>query len=86
MMIEIEHVQLDEGALNTIMVVSEGDMRKAVTYLQSASELAGKNSIVTSEIVHDVSGQVFSSFLPFFSTLQKLTFYEKLFLDSRPNT
>lgn len=40
------------------MNVSEGDMRKAVTYLQSSSELAGKNNLVTSDIVLDVSGQV----------------------------
>lgn len=55
----MENVRLAEGALDTIMTVSEGDMRKAVTYLQSANELAGRDSIVTSDIVLDVSGQVF---------------------------
>jgi hypothetical protein len=66
----MEHVELEEDALNTIMTVSEGDMRKAVTYLQSAHELAGKNSSISSDIVLDVSGQVSSlpSLLPSLSS------------------
>lgn len=58
MSVEKESVQLGDGALDTIMKVSEGDMRKAVTFLQSAHELAGKNNTVSSDIVLDVSGQV----------------------------
>jgi replication factor C subunit 2/4 len=58
----VEHVQLDEGAMQTIMTVSEGDMRKAVTYLQSAHELAGKKNSISSDIVLDVAGQVLSHF------------------------
>jgi DNA polymerase III delta prime subunit len=65
----MEHVELEEDALNTIMTVSEGDMRKAVTYLQSAHELAGKNSSISSDIVLDVSGQVISSSSSYPSTL-----------------
>ena len=39
------------------MLTSGGDMRKAVTYLQSAHQLSGGNKI-TPEMVVDVSGQV----------------------------
>jgi DNA polymerase III delta prime subunit len=48
------------------MTVSEGDMRKAVTYLQSAHELAGKNNAISSDVVLDVAGQVTRIF-PFVS-------------------
>lgn len=34
-----EHVRLDSGALDAILTVACGDMRKAVTYLQSSSQL-----------------------------------------------
>ena len=37
-----EQVNLGEGALDTIMDVCGGDMRKAVNYLQSSHQLSGK--------------------------------------------
>ena len=35
-----EHVKLEEGVLQTLIKCSEGDLRKAITFLQSASKLA----------------------------------------------
>lgn len=53
----MEHVELDEDALNTILVAARGDMRKAVTYLQSAHQLSSKG-LVTSSLVIDISARV----------------------------
>lgn len=55
---EREGVILGNGVLTTLMEVSGGDMRKAVTFLQSAHDLSGKNNVVTEDIVFDVSGRV----------------------------
>lgn len=52
-----EGVQLGNGALATIMSTSGGDMRKAVTYLQSSHQLSG-GEVITSDMVIDISGQV----------------------------
>ena len=43
--------------MNTILVASGGDMRKAVTYLQSAHQLSSKG-IVTSDLIVDISARV----------------------------
>ena len=38
---ENEHVKLEPGAVNTLIKCSEGDLRKAITFLQSAARLVG---------------------------------------------
>jgi len=54
-----EEVVLADGALDTIMKASNGDMRKAVTYLQSAHQLCtGDSKVVTTDIVLDISCKV----------------------------
>jgi len=53
-----ENVLLGDGALDTILTVSEGDMRKAVTFLQSSHQLSGGVEAITSDLVIDISGQV----------------------------
>ena len=54
-----EEVSLAPGALDAIMTASGGDMRKCVTFLQSAHQLCGgPGSTVTTDIVVDISGQV----------------------------
>ncbi|KAI9179898.1 Subunit of heteropentameric Replication factor C (RF-C) [Blastocladiella emersonii ATCC 22665] len=53
-----EGVQVDDEALDAMMRVSEGDMRKAIMLLQSASRLVGSSGAVTSAIVHDIAGVV----------------------------
>ena len=54
---EQEGVRLGEGALDTILETSGGDMRKAVTFLQSSHQLSGGQPI-THEMVVDISGMV----------------------------
>lgn len=53
-----ENVSLQPGCLDTIMDVSAGDMRKAVTYLQTCHQLSDGNAICL-EDVEDISGKVF---------------------------
>ena len=53
----METVLLASGALSAIMTASGGDMRKAVTFLQSSHQLSA-GSPVTIDIVTDISGQV----------------------------
>ncbi|KAL8791533.1 MAG: hypothetical protein Q9195_005861 [Heterodermia aff. obscurata] len=36
-----ENVKLEEGAVDTLITCSEGDLRKAITFLQSAARLVG---------------------------------------------
>lgn len=52
-------MRMGEGVLDVLMGASEGDMRKAVGFLQSSHDLSGGGSaVVTADMVHDVSGQV----------------------------
>ena len=52
-------MRLGDGALEVLMKASEGDMRKAVGFLQSAHDLSGGASIVSGDVVQDVSSQVY---------------------------
>ncbi|CAE7356536.1 RFC2, partial [Symbiodinium microadriaticum] len=55
---DTEGVKLGDGVLDALLEVSEGDMRKAVTYLQSAHDLSAGSSHISHEMVLDVSGQI----------------------------
>ena len=43
-------------ALQALMQISEGDMRKAVMFLQSASRLCGQDDAINLKIVMDITG------------------------------
>jgi len=60
---ESENLQLQVGTLDRIMHTSGGDMRKAVTFLQSAYQLSGGEPI-TPLMVVEISGQVFDVIRP----------------------
>jgi replication factor C subunit 2/4 len=51
-----EGVEASDDTLNTILQVSGGDMRKAITFLQSASQLYG--GAITPENIVEISGVV----------------------------
>lgn len=69
---ENESVQLEEGAIDALIKCSEGDLRKAITFLQSAARLVGASSgtggegdkmdidvkPVTVKIVEDIAGVI----------------------------
>lgn len=69
---EKESVQLENGAVEALIKCSEGDLRKAITYLQSAARLVGAGAAaggdgdkmdvdakpVTVKIVEDIAGVI----------------------------
>lgn len=46
---KLENVQLEDGVVDTLLRCSEGDLRKAITFLQSASRLVGAAQASTTE-------------------------------------
>ncbi len=69
---QLEGVDLEEGAVDALIKSSEGDLRKAITYLQSAARLVGAAAVegadgdqmdvdaksVTVKIVEDIAGVI----------------------------
>jgi len=53
-----EGITLSDTTLEAILGASNGDMRKAVTFLQSSHQLSGGQSTIPPETVIDISGQV----------------------------
>ena len=60
------------------MKISEGDMRKAVMFLQSASRLCGQDESVTSQIIMDITGVVPETMLDSLMKACRSNSYEKL--------
>ena len=57
---------MENGTLSAIIAASGGDMRKAVTFLQSSHQLSG-GVPVSVKMVTDISGQVSQSIMRFIS-------------------
>ncbi|UZJ51337.1 hypothetical protein CBS101457_000657 [Exobasidium rhododendri] len=57
-----EGILFDDGVLDTLIKTSDGDLRRAITYLQSASRLHGvdteKSSPITPKSIIDIAGVV----------------------------
>ncbi|KAF9160041.1 hypothetical protein DFQ27_003111 [Actinomortierella ambigua] len=53
-----EGVQISPEATLSLIRLSDGDLRKAIMFLQSASRLVGKGKEITVEVVSDVAGTV----------------------------
>lgn len=57
-----EDVRFEAGVLDTLIKTSDGDLRRAITYLQSASRLHGadseKKSAITPKSIIDIAGVV----------------------------
>lgn len=62
MIAKAEGVSFEDGVLETLIKTSDGDLRRAITYLQSASRLHGvdteKSSAITPQSITDVAGVV----------------------------
>ncbi|KAF1517674.1 Replication factor C subunit 4, partial [Eudyptula minor] len=54
---EKEHVKISSEAVSYLVKVSEGDLRKAITFLQSATRLMGGKEI-TEKIVTEIAGVI----------------------------
>ncbi|BFZ00501.1 hypothetical protein BsWGS_03540 [Bradybaena similaris] len=55
---EEEGMNIADTAVNAVLKTSQGDMRKAIMFLQSASRLCGKDGTITQDIVYDIAGVV----------------------------
>jgi len=53
-----EEIKFESGVLKALMKTSEGDLRKAITSLQSTHRLKGKGHVLTIEDVEQMSGIV----------------------------
>lgn len=58
---EKEDVDVSDDVLNTIIEISKGDLRRAITLLQTASSFNDQH--VNSEIILDISGSINQSFI-----------------------
>lgn len=52
-----EGVNIDSDAIDTVISAADGDLRKAITYMQSASRLH-KDERVTSQSIRDIAGVI----------------------------
>lgn len=57
MICEQENIKCDNKAIHELIKVSEGDMRKAITYLQSAYRLKGEDTVEAKDIT-EIAGVV----------------------------
>lgn len=73
-----ENVQLEEDAFLSIVEVSGGDMRRAITTLQSSYRLKGGSLKITKEDIMEISGVIPKHFLEEFITVCKSGNYSKL--------
>ena len=71
---KLEGVAIEDGAVDALIKCSEGDLRKAITYLQSAARLVGASAeagdgadgdkmdvdkqVVTTKVVEDIAGVI----------------------------
>ncbi|KAF9125284.1 hypothetical protein BGW39_007521 [Mortierella sp. 14UC] len=53
-----EDVKISPEAILSLIRVSEGDLRKAIMYLQSASRLMGKEAEIGEDVIADIAGTV----------------------------
>jgi len=74
---EKEDVELDKAAMAALLHTSEGDMRKAITYLQSAARLKSGES-VTEQDIFEIAGVIPVSVLDELIEACKSDSYEKL--------
>ncbi|KAL8567193.1 replication factor C subunit 4 [Nucella lapillus] len=73
-----EDVKIDDDAMSLLMKLSEGDMRRAVMFLQSASRLCGQDDAITTSIIMDITGVVPEEILDDILKMCRSDSYEKL--------
>lgn len=73
-----EQVSVDDKAFEDIVDISGGDMRRAITMLQSCYRLKGSNVTLTTEDIMEISGCVPQRYLDEFLTICKIGDYSKL--------
>uniref|UniRef100_A0A2C9KDZ4 Replication factor C subunit 4 n=1 Tax=Biomphalaria glabrata TaxID=6526 RepID=A0A2C9KDZ4_BIOGL len=58
-----EGIAIDDSAIDAVFKTSDGDMRKAIMTLQSASRLCGKDGAITKDMIFDISGVISEDYL-----------------------
>lgn len=51
-----ENVKFESGVLNALIKTTDGDLRRAITTLQSCHRLKGKNTVLKIRDIQEVSG------------------------------
>ncbi|XP_023323635.1 replication factor C subunit 4 [Eurytemora carolleeae] len=77
MIVEAEKVNISQDGLDAIILTSEGDLRKAITTLQSCSRLKGEKEICQ-EDVYEISGVIPESVIEGLLDVCQLNSYERL--------
>jgi len=77
LIVEKEGVSINESGLDAIILTSEGDLRKAITTLQSCSRLKGGNE-VSREDVFEISGVINDHHVDGLLDVCQLNSYERL--------
>lgn len=73
-----EKVQVNQEALKAVMQVSGGDMRRAITILQSCYRLKGSDHPITKEDIYEISGVVPEDYLQELISVTKSGDYAQL--------
>lgn len=58
---QAEHIPVDQSVINTLIATSSGDLRRAITYLQSASRLSSSTNpptAITANDIQEIAGVV----------------------------
>ncbi|KAF9364774.1 hypothetical protein BGX34_000444 [Mortierella sp. NVP85] len=58
MICQQEDVKISQEAILSLIRVSEGDLRRAIMYLQSASRLIGKDAEIQEDVIADIAGTI----------------------------
>ncbi|XP_055847653.1 replication factor C subunit 4 [Episyrphus balteatus] len=74
----IEGVKIEESAFGSIVDISGGDMRRAITTLQSCYHLKGKTADITTEDLLEISGIIPEKYLSSFLEVCRSGNYSKL--------
>lgn len=77
MICDKESVKITESGLEAVISTSEGDLRKAITSLQSCARLKTEEE-VTEDDVYEITGVIPSKFLEGLLEVCQLNSYERL--------
>ncbi|XP_068238166.1 replication factor C subunit 4 [Palaemon carinicauda] len=75
---EEENVLYEDGVLESLIETSGGDLRRAITTVQSTSRVRGKDEKITKQDVYEVTGVVPESWLSELEVVCATDSYEKL--------
>ncbi|CAG2120193.1 unnamed protein product, partial [Medioppia subpectinata] len=75
---DLETVRISDEVLSELVSLSEGDLRRAITLLQSASLIKEADEEVTIDDIHDVSGYIPNSYIEDFVRICRSKSYDNL--------